>query len=335
MQPIDENETSAAPPVHDFSEADNDVGETKQEEDDDEPSAFSAAGPPPTPPPPVKFGSSSHRDTSGMSETSSTLRQRVTNSLLFRHKKQRSTHVDIATGRPTTRRQHVTLVQPTADEPASGLRSYWTRSAKSGRKQDLADMLRDSERDKDEQEQDEDDVEGGGSTPSTTTNKKHYRIESHLDARQRKRRWWSFLLDEETANRMLPNYLAWTFRTSFLTVAIVIYLQFLAIIIFFACFVYAVGRVQPQCISVAGADFDKAGEWRCVGARVRVGSDCWKWPCVCAILRLTRALFRPQLLRREGTDFMDAINLSWTTLSTVGYGIISPQVASAENRWYV
>ena len=260
MQPIDE--TDAAAPVHDFPR--DQGGETKVEEEEEPSSLVSPSGPPPTPPAPVKFSSSSHRDTSGFSqdtsETSSTLRQRVTDHLLFRNKKQRSTHVDICTGRPTTRRQHVTLVQTA--EQRQGCARTGPRAAKGGRKQDLAEMLRSSEHDKEDEEEDDeddDDVEGGGGS-ATTANKKHYRIESHLDARKRKRRWWSLLLDEETANRMLPNYLAWTFRTSFWTVAIVIYLQFLAIIIFFALFVYTVGRVQPQCINVAGADFDKAGE---------------------------------------------------------------------------
>lgn len=33
--------------------------------------------------------------------------------------------------------------------------------------------------------------------------------------------------------------------------------------------------------------------------------------------------------------FMDAMHLSWTTLSTVGYGITGPQSPTATERWYV
>jgi hypothetical protein len=33
-------------------------------------------------------------------------------------------------------------------------------------------------------------------------------------------------------------------------------------------------------------------------------------------------------------DFMDALQLSWTTLATVGYGIVGPEIPDTNRRWY-
>lgn len=81
----------------------------------------------------------------------------------------------------------------------------------------------------------------------------------------------------------LGEYLRWTFQAAFWEVFLVTYVFFLAMSIFFAAFIYWIGRYQPECISTGGADFIEAG-----------------------------------------TMFMDAFHLSWTTLSTVGYGVVAP-----------
>jgi len=58
---------------------------------------------------------------------------------------------------------------------------------------------------------------------------------------------------------MMNNFLRWTFRATFLEVGIVSYLAFLVLILFFAMMTYWIGRYRPQCLSVAGANFDEDG----------------------------------------------------------------------------
>ena len=88
----------------------------------------------------------------------------------------------------------------------------------------------------------------------------------------------------------IQDYLRWTFRASFLEVCLSSYVAFLLLIIVFALGIWAVGQYQPECILVGSAGDFQAAKG----------------------------------------DFVNAFHLSWTTLSTVGYGVLAPRVSTVE-----
>jgi hypothetical protein len=78
-------------------------------------------------------------------------------------------------------------------------------------------------------------------------------------------------------NRVVVSYLFWAFRSSFLALFLSATAWFFIYTVCFAIIIYIIGRRTPECITVAGGNFDREG----------------------------------------GPYFMDAYALSWTTFSTV------------------
>lgn len=63
------------------------------------------------------------------------------------------------------------------------------------------------------------------------------------------------LVDDSNVS-LLSDYIRWTFHASFFQVTFASYVEFLALIIFFALFIWAVGIYQPECIF--GGEFTSA-----------------------------------------------------------------------------
>jgi len=90
--------------------------------------------------------------------------------------------------------------------------------------------------------------------------------------------------------------LFWTFRKNLFTVLLAAAFSFYVFTIIFATFIFLYGLTYPHCIHVNGVDFD--------------GEDV--------------------------TKFVDAFALSWTTFSTVGYGLVYPgTTATMENSTFL
>ncbi|CAB9499708.1 expressed unknown protein [Seminavis robusta] len=85
-------------------------------------------------------------------------------------------------------------------------------------------------------------------------------------------------------------YLQWTFRASFIEIIITDFIAFMVISLLWTVAIYLGALESPRCFVVAGSSLEEFPEWR------------------------------------EHFYFMDAFQLSWTTFSTVGYGIVYPQV---------
>uniref|UniRef100_A0A6U5MNB7 Potassium channel domain-containing protein n=1 Tax=Grammatophora oceanica TaxID=210454 RepID=A0A6U5MNB7_9STRA len=93
---------------------------------------------------------------------------------------------------------------------------------------------------------------------------------------------------------MVTNYLHWSFRSSFLVFVLSGALVFFALTLIFALLMWVVGQYEPHCIHVNGQDFgDEVG---------------------------------------DGNEFSDAFALSWTTFSTVGYGLVFPSSSATSQR---
>jgi len=92
---------------------------------------------------------------------------------------------------------------------------------------------------------------------------------------------------------LVTGYLFWTFRVSFMLYMLSAVINFAAITVFFAVLIYASGRNKPECVHVNGEAFGHEPEW--------------------------------------GADFLDAYSLSWTTFSTVGYGLVYPSTSTIQN----
>lgn len=196
----------------------------------------------------VRFGLDVNKH--GPSVTPSTAPSLSSNSTLRQHRrlmKRTHQHIDIATGRQSTRHQTVEFV----DEDDREARSRWNKVAEKWKSTRWNAI-----------ESDNISVDGDGEEDLEGKNKKastQYRINSQADKKRSKLR--IFVKEQSDAFRtMTADYLNWSFRSSFWYVALVSYAQFLALVLLFALFVYAVGRTQPQCLSVAGSDFKKAGE---------------------------------------------------------------------------
>ncbi len=82
--------------------------------------------------------------------------------------------------------------------------------------------------------------------------------------------------------------LFWTFRKNFFIVLLSAAFSFYVFTVLFATCIYLIGRRAPQCIHVNGLEFD----------------------------------------HQNVTKFVDAFALSWTTFSTVGYGLVYPGTTS-------
>ena len=123
---------------------------------------------------------------------------------------------------------------------------------------------------------------------------RHFRIESKALQNDNS----SLLLDSTRTASIVSEYLRWTFSKSFLHVLLATFVQFLFLCTLFAIFIYIVDLEQPQCI--AGATRRNA----------------------------TLIGFKDN---RNSILFGDAYHLSWTTLSTVGYGVISPSLAKVDD----
>jgi len=162
--------------------------------------------------------------------------------LLSKQKSNR--HIDIATGRQTIRHQSVVVV----NEDAREARSRWSRMT-SRRTKSLAGVMEGADNNNDLLSVEED-----------IASKNQYRIRAHYSKykhgnkslKGRIRRWWK--VPSTTAKNMVADYLMWSFRSSFWSVALVSYAEFLGLVIVFALFVFAAGQAQPQCISVAGGE---------------------------------------------------------------------------------
>jgi hypothetical protein len=89
-------------------------------------------------------------------------------------------------------------------------------------------------------------------------------------------------------NRWVTAYLNWTFRASFLKVIFTAAVGFYILTLFFALLIFWSGVNHPECIHVNGQDFGASG---------------------------------------DGNRFRDAYALSWTTFSTVGYGLVHPSTS--------
>jgi hypothetical protein len=74
--------------------------------------------------------------------------------------------------------------------------------------------------------------------------KRVYRIRSLYQPEHSKRNE----LVDDTKVSLLSEYIRWTFHASFAQVTFASYVEFLALIIVFALFVWAVGIYQPECI---------------------------------------------------------------------------------------
>eukprot|EP00544_Gedaniella_sp_CCMP2646_P003330 CAMPEP_0202510394 /NCGR_PEP_ID=MMETSP1361-20130828/53271_1 /ASSEMBLY_ACC=CAM_ASM_000849 /TAXON_ID=210615 /ORGANISM="Staurosira complex sp., Strain CCMP2646" /LENGTH=726 /DNA_ID=CAMNT_0049144655 /DNA_START=114 /DNA_END=2294 /DNA_ORIENTATION=+ len=89
-------------------------------------------------------------------------------------------------------------------------------------------------------------------------------------------------------NRWVTAYLNWTFRASFLKVIFTAAVGFYILTLFFALLIFWSGVNHPVCIHVNGQDFGASG---------------------------------------DRNRFRDAYALSWTTFSTVGYGLVHPSTS--------
>jgi hypothetical protein len=74
--------------------------------------------------------------------------------------------------------------------------------------------------------------------------KRVYRIRSLYQPEYSKRNE----LVDDTKVSLLSEYIRWTFHASFLQVTFASYVEFLALIILFSLFIWAVGVYQPECI---------------------------------------------------------------------------------------
>lgn len=88
----------------------------------------------------------------------------------------------------------------------------------------------------------------------------------------------------------VTRYLHWTFRASFWDVILTDFIAFFFLSWIWACCIYLGTLASPRCFMVAGTPLIEMEDWR------------------------------------EHFYFMDAFQLSWTTFSTVGYGIVYPNV---------
>jgi len=160
-------------------------------------------------------------------------------------KQKSNRHIDIATGRQTIRHQSVVVV----NEDAREARSRWSRMT-SRRTKSLAGVMEGADNNNDLRSVEED-----------PASKNQYRIRAHYSKykhgnkslKGRIRRWWE--VPSTAAKHMVADYLLWSFRSSFWSVALASYAEFLGLVIVFALFVFAVGQAQPECISVAGGEY--------------------------------------------------------------------------------
>ena len=89
-------------------------------------------------------------------------------------------------------------------------------------------------------------------------------------------------------NRFLSRFLNFTFRSSFLVVVLMAATGYYALVCLFAAILTGAARHDPTCVTIGG---------------------------------------EPGFPGANGTAYADAFSLSWTTLSTVGYGSYSPTTA--------
>ena len=92
-------------------------------------------------------------------------------------------------------------------------------------------------------------------------------------------------------NGLISSYFSWSFRTSYVTLFGVFALFYYGLILLFSVLFYGIASIYPECINSAGQIIGE-GE----GAR----------------------------------KFGDCFQLSWTTFSTVGYGVIFPATGASD-----
>jgi len=97
-------------------------------------------------------------------------------------------------------------------------------------------------------------------------------------------------------NSMVTSYLHWTFRQSFLAVFFSAALGFFGFTLIFAVLILWSGYNHPQCLHVNGDNFSNY-----------TGATTYQ-------------------------DFGDAYALSWTSFSTVGYGLVYPSTSTVHGR---
>lgn len=158
--------------------------------------------------------------------------------------KQRS-HIDIATGRETKREQSIHIVHEDDREAQSQGKRLYTFLFK---KDDSKKVVKKSD-DADE-ENDVATVEHG--VDANAQYRIHSQSRSGRKIQQRKRRLWSLLA--KITSQLVANYLTWTFRASFYSVALVSYMMFVLVILGFAICVWIVYHFQPQCLHQAGVE---------------------------------------------------------------------------------
>jgi hypothetical protein len=93
----------------------------------------------------------------------------------------------------------------------------------------------------------------------------------------------------------ITEYLHWCFKATFGEVILISFIWFMLLNMVFAPFIFWAASYQPECIVFPGDD--------------TLPDDV-----------------------EQSFVFMDAFHLSWTTLSTVGYGVVYPNTASQEAR---
>jgi hypothetical protein len=158
---------------------------------------------------------------------------------------------------------------------------------------------------------DDDDSSLGRRFPNARTNqpppnKGHPKRPTHLlyyrlqSITPLKRRGLFFFLAPMRYRTVISGYLRWTFHASFWAVTGSAIVASACLMLLFAALIFAVATYQPYCIVV--------------------------------VTTPTQDTTTPNHY------FMDSFHLSWTTLTTVGYGAISPRVLhedSGAERWYV
>jgi len=187
--------------------------------------------------------------------------------------------IDLATGMPNQRRQSIRKMDHEM-APNSRWKKFTARMMNKNKSSPAMDLLMEELQREEEQQQRSGalatipDVAGTSSsvveTKGSTINLGHedsqkdaggvslpnvFRIHSSSASTNRA----GDLVTDGWMTSSLSEFLRWTFRATFTEVFLVSYLIFLVLIVLFAIFVYWIGRVQPYCVNVLGANFTAAG----------------------------------------------------------------------------